>query len=66
MNPKFVNTPTLASMKRSPVSLKSWQHTKIVRQNFEIFLEEAIDQHRTAELSDHASTQTLLQQLRTP
>jgi tetratricopeptide (TPR) repeat protein len=49
-------------------------NSKIVRQNFEIFLREArcfadtarVDQHRTAELSEHPLTQILLQQLRTP
>jgi tetratricopeptide (TPR) repeat protein len=41
-------------------------NTKIVRKNFEIFLKEAIDQHRTAELSDHSLTQTLLQSLQNP
>jgi tetratricopeptide (TPR) repeat protein len=31
-------------------------NTKIVRKNFEIFLQQAIEQHRTAELSAHPLT----------
>jgi tetratricopeptide (TPR) repeat protein len=38
-------------------------NTQIVRKNFEIFLQQVIDQNRTADLSTHPLTQTLLQPL---